>query len=97
MVLAGLAPITAIWVASYRSLDALVLPSLAWGIAGVMGVATVNARLARAVHAQPRDLSLGTITVLALFTVFSLVLGVRLWFSILAGFGPFDLQIGAGA
>lgn len=83
LVLLGLAPITALWVASYENVEALLVPSLAWGIAGVMGTATINVRFVRAVHPDHRTLSPGTIVVVALLTLFSVVLGIRLWFSLL--------------
>jgi hypothetical protein len=85
LVLLGLTPITALWVASgYPGLLGVLLPTAAWGIAGIVGMATLHRRLAGAVHAEPRDLGTGTVFVMLLLTIFTVVLGARLWISLLS-------------
>jgi hypothetical protein len=78
LVLFGLSPITALWVASYGGGDALIVPTLAWGVAGILGTSTLNAHFVAAVHPQ-RTPALGTIVVMALLTLFMVVLGIRMW------------------
>jgi hypothetical protein len=78
LVLFGLSPITALWVASYGGGDALIVPTLAWGVAGILGTSTLNAHFVAAVHPQ-RTPALGTIVVMGLLTLFMVVVGIRMW------------------
>jgi len=78
MVLAGLTPMVGLWVASYRGPEALIVPTLAWAIAGISGVSTIGGGLFAAVH--PRGtVSLGSVAVIALLTLFTVAVGIRLW------------------
>lgn len=85
LVLLGLTPIAALWVASYANGAAFVLPSLAWGIAGVLGSALLNARFMASVHPRATA-TVGTLVVVALLTLFTVVLGMRAWAHLLETF-----------
>jgi hypothetical protein len=85
LVLLGFSPITALWVASYDGIEVLIAPTLAWGLAGILGLGAMNGRLHTAVHPHGTP-SLGTLVVIALLTVFTVVLGVRMWIDIAPSF-----------
>lgn len=76
-VLLGLTPVCALWVLSYGVGAGIVVPALAWALAGVLGIATIHHALLRAIHSDDGGASPGTLAVLALFTLFAVVLGVR--------------------
>jgi hypothetical protein len=78
MVLAGLTPLVGLWVASYREGEALIVPTLAWAIAGISGLSTMNGGLFSAVH--PRgSVTVGSLVVIVLLTLFTVAVGIRLW------------------
>ena len=76
-ILLGLTPVCLLWVLSYGDGEAIVVPALAWALGGGLGTAAINGALSEAIHPGGRDFSLGTLVVLALFTLFTVVLGVR--------------------
>ncbi len=84
-VLAGLTPIAALWVASSSRIgEALIVLSLVWAIAGIGGLRTMNAGLLASAH--PRgETSLGNVAILALLSLFTVVVGVRLWIAFIIG------------
>jgi hypothetical protein len=79
LVLAGLAPLTALHVASSGGLEGLLVSTLVVFFAGVSGIGTIARGLCRATVDDRGDVRLGTLLVSALFVIFALVVGLRIW------------------
>lgn len=79
LLLGGLAPLCALWVASARGLEALLCASLAVFVAGVSGIATIARGLVTATLAPDESARLGALVVSVLFVMFALVVGLRVW------------------
>ena len=72
-------------------LEALIVPSLAWAVAGIGGLRAMNAGLLAAVH--PRGaLSPGSVAIIVLLSLFTVVVGVRLWIAFVVGLDQPELS-----
>lgn len=79
LLLVGLAPLTALGVASGRALEALLSSSLVVFVAGATGIGTIARGLVAATLAQDGSARLGSAVVALLFAMFALVMGLRVW------------------
>jgi len=79
VLLAGLAPVTALWVAGARPLEGLFASSVAVGVAGTWGIATIARGLVVATAEANGNWRGGALMVAVLFVLFAIVVGFRLW------------------
>ncbi len=79
VLLAGLAPVTALWVAGGRPLEGLFAGTVAIAVAGASGIGTIARGLLGATAETDGTWRGAAVLVALLFVLFSLVVGVRLW------------------
>lgn len=85
VLLAGLAPITALWVAGGRPLEALFATTFVLAVAGASGIGTIARGLVAATATPEGELRAGALIVALLFSMFALVVGCRLWLGSMEG------------
>lgn len=87
VLLVGLAPVTALWVAGGRPLEGLLAATLAVGISGAAGIGAIVRGLVVATSEPDGTWRVGAVVVALLFGLFALVVGLRVWLGALDGLG----------
>jgi hypothetical protein len=88
LLLAGLTPLTALWVAGGRTFEVLLAPTLVLFASGVSGIGTIGFALVRRVALPTGELRLGAVGVALVFALFAFVVGLRLWIGCADTFFP---------
>ncbi len=79
VLLFGLAPVTALWVAGGRWVEGALASTLAVAVAGITGIGSVCAGLVRGTCDEEGRMRLGALGVAISFGGFALLLGARTW------------------
>lgn len=87
VLLVGLAPVTALWVAGGRPLEGLLAATLAVGISGAAGIGAIVRGLVVTTSEPDGTWRVGAVVVALLFGLFALVVGLRVWLGALDGLG----------
>ena len=82
LLLLGMAPVTLLSVLSASRIEGLLVASLVWAAAGVVGTTVIARKLIRVGQHDDGNFSLGAILVTTAFTLFASIFGARLWFPI---------------
>lgn len=82
VLLFGLAPITALWVAGGRWVEGLLVSTLAAFVAGASGIASIARGLVHETREADGTPHLGAFAVAGLFVLFALIVGARVWFPV---------------
>lgn len=79
LLLAGLSPVTALWVAGGRLVESALASTCVLLLAGATGIGSIALGLVRATATPRGEWRLGALGVALLFAGFALVVGLRLW------------------
>lgn len=82
LLLLGMAPVTLLSVLCASRIEGLLVASLVWAAAGVVGTAAIARKLIRVGLQQDGNFSPGAVLVTTAFTLFAWIFGARLWFPI---------------
>lgn len=82
LLLLGMAPVTLLSVLCASRIEGLLVASLVWAAAGVVGTGAIARKLIRVGLQHDGSFSPGAVLVTTAFTLFAWVFGARLWFPI---------------
>lgn len=88
LLLAGLAPLTALWVASGSAIEALFATTLVTFVAGAAGIGAIAHGLVTSTKDADGSPRLGSLVVSTLFVLFAFLVGLRVWVSVVNVLSP---------